>query len=71
MPKEEILNHRKNKFLAIGRSKGFVSKSNISQNLSMKENFLSKIINIISNQKKLIIYLLIAVVLLFFLIIAL
>ena len=71
MPKEEILNQRKNKFLAIGRSKGFVSKSNISQNLSMKENFLSKIKNLISNQKKLIIYLLIPVVLLFFLIIAL
>ena len=26
MSKEEILNHRKNKFLMIGRNKGFVSQ---------------------------------------------
>ena len=36
MSQDEILLHRKNKFLSIGRSKGFVSKKNISDNLVMK-----------------------------------
>ena len=35
---EEIFNHRKNKFLSIGRSKGFVSKLDDLSTLSMKEN---------------------------------
>ena len=41
MDKNEIINHRKNKFLAIGRNKGFTMKSE-SGNLSMKKNILSK-----------------------------
>ena len=44
MNKDEILNHRKNKFLSIGRNKGFTSQSEISENLSMKENIIGKII---------------------------
>ena len=35
---EEVLNHRKNKFLAIGRSKGFVSQLDDLSTLSMKKN---------------------------------
>ena len=37
MDKNEIINHRKNKFLAIGRGKG-IDKRNISEKLSMKES---------------------------------
>jgi len=38
MSGEEIFNHRKNKFLTIGRSKGFVSQLDDLNTLSMKEN---------------------------------
>ena len=43
MTREEIFSHRKNKFLLIGRKKGFVSKIDSDENLIMKENFLQKI----------------------------
>ena len=43
MNKNEILNHRKNKFLSIGRNYGFTSESTLSENLSMKENFINKL----------------------------
>ena len=42
MDKNEILNHRKNKFLSIGRNKGFTVQSSLSENLSMKENVIDK-----------------------------
>ncbi len=38
MSGDEVLNHRKNKFLAIGRSRGFVSKLDDISTLSMKKN---------------------------------
>jgi len=38
MSREEIFNHRKNKFLTIGRSKGFVAKLDDITTLSMKKN---------------------------------
>ena len=38
MSGEEVLNHRKNKFLTIGRSKGFVSQLDDLSALSMKKN---------------------------------
>ena len=38
MSGDEVLNHRKNKFLAIGRSKGFVNQSEDLSTLSMKKN---------------------------------
>ena len=38
MDGEEILNHRKNKFLMIGRSKGFVSQLDDLSKLSVKKN---------------------------------
>ena len=38
MSKDEVLNHRKNKFLTIGRSKGFISQSVTDDSLKMKQN---------------------------------
>ena len=38
MSGDEVLNHRKNKFLIIGRSKGFVSQLDDLSTLSMKKN---------------------------------
>ena len=42
MDKNEIINHRKNKFLSIGRNKGF-TKTTDSEKLSMEKQFLTKI----------------------------
>ena len=42
--RDEILLHRKNKFLSIGRNKGFRGNIDIIDNLSMKEDFLQKAI---------------------------
>ena len=44
MSRDEILLHRKNKFLSIGRNKGFRGNIDIVDNLSMKEDFLQKAI---------------------------
>ena len=38
MSRDEVLNHRKNKFLTIGRSKGFVSQLDDLNTLSLKKN---------------------------------
>ena len=51
MTPEEILSHRKKKFLSVGRSKGFVS--NNTDNLINEQNFLQKFKNK-TNLKKLI-----------------
>ena len=60
MNKEEVLNHRKNKFLSIGRSKGFVMESASDDSLHMKQNFADIIkIKIIKNKNQLIIALII------------
>ncbi len=52
MDKDEILNHRKNKFLSIGRNKGFSSKSEISTNLSMKESLIEKLKSKLKKENK-------------------
>ena len=44
MSRDEILSHRKNKFLTIGRSKGFVSQLDDLSTLSMKKNKLNMFI---------------------------
>ena len=44
MSRDEIFNHRKNKFLTIGRSKGFVSQLDDLSTLSMKKNKINKFI---------------------------
>ena len=41
----------RNKFLSIGRNKGFRSNVEISKNLSMKISFIDKIKKIILNKK--------------------
>ena len=46
------LMQRKDKFLSIGRSKGFTSYSGFSDNLSMKVSLLNKIKNKLDNNKK-------------------
>jgi len=56
MDKEEILLQRKNKFLSIGRNQGFTPSSKLSDNLSMKTNFIDKFINRFSYFKKYLIY---------------
>ena len=43
MNAEEIFNNRKNKFLKIGRSKGFMNNLEDLSNLKIKENKLEKI----------------------------
>jgi len=63
MEKDEILNHRKNKFLSIGRSKGFSSKSEVSKNLSMKEDLIEKLKSKLKKENK-IIYIVITVLIL-------
>ena len=44
MNSEDILLQRKNKFLSIGRSKGFITKDEISDKLSMKISYFNKFI---------------------------
>ena len=44
MSRDEVLNHRKNKFLSIGRSKGFVNQLNDSSTLSIKKNKINILI---------------------------
>ena len=40
---EEIMNERKNKFLKIGRNKGFINNSEDLSSLTMKSNYIDKI----------------------------
>tara|TARA_B110001452_G_scaffold63584_1_gene50315 strand:- start:1568 stop:2671 length:1104 start_codon:yes stop_codon:yes gene_type:complete len=51
MNREEILNHRKNKFLTIGRNKGFVSHLDDLSKLSMKKNKINILIEKFFNLK--------------------
>ncbi len=54
MSKDEVLSHRKNKFLSIGRSKGFVSETKTDDSLHMKQNFLDVLkIKIVKNKNQL------------------
>ena len=52
MSKEEILLQRKNKFLSIGRKKGFTSRSEIKESLTFKTSLFEKIKNNILLRKK-------------------
>ena len=51
MSGDEVLNHRKNKFLSIGRSKGFVSQLDDLSTLSIKKNKLNTFIESIYKSK--------------------
>jgi len=63
MNKEEILLQRKNKFLSIGRTKGFASGEKLSNNLSINLSFANKFINKILKYKNYILIFLIIFVL--------
>ena len=63
MDGEEIFLQRKNKFLSIGRNKGFASTAKLSNNLSMKTNFVDKYINWFSSYKKYILISLVVIIL--------
>ena len=55
MSKDEVLNHRKNKFLSIGRSKGFIGQSVTDDSLHMKQNPADILkIKIVKNKNQLI-----------------
>jgi acetyl-CoA carboxylase carboxyl transferase subunit alpha len=45
MSAEEILDQRKNKFLKIGRSKGFISNPENLSSLDNKRNFMEQLFN--------------------------
>ena len=66
MDRSEILNQRKNKFLSIGRTKGFSSKASINTKLSMKANIVDKWKNILKKDYKIIYFCLTVVVLIIF-----
>tara|TARA_B110000014_G_C19573839_1_gene305528 strand:- start:178 stop:531 length:354 start_codon:yes stop_codon:yes gene_type:complete len=51
MNREEIFYHRKNKFLSIGRKKGFTSKLDVHESLSMQDNLSQKSFNFINKYK--------------------
>tara|TARA_B100000579_G_scaffold75938_1_gene58715 strand:- start:584 stop:1690 length:1107 start_codon:yes stop_codon:yes gene_type:complete len=63
MDKEQILSQRKNKFLSIGRSKGFITGSTSSDNLYMKSNIIDKFFNKFKYFKKYLIYFLLLTIL--------
>ena len=65
MSQDEILMDRKNKFLSIGRSKGFVKNTNISDNLVMKMTLVEKIKNYINKHKNNIFLTIFAVLIIF------
>jgi len=48
---DEILLQRKNKFLSIGRNKGFASTTKVSDNLIMETSLINKIMNLYRNKK--------------------
>ena len=66
MTSEEIFNHRKNKFLEIGRSKGFVSQLDDISTLSMKKNKINIFIENFFKNKKNLIFLSVFFLLVFF-----
>ncbi len=63
MNNEEVLLQRKNKFLSIGRNKGFSSTSKISDNLTMSPSFVDKITNKFRDNKNYFLILIVAIIL--------
>ena len=51
MSGDKVLNHRKNKFLAIGRSKGFISQLDDLNALSTKKNKINTFIESLFKSK--------------------
>tara|TARA_B100000579_G_scaffold279134_1_gene230947 strand:+ start:1474 stop:2577 length:1104 start_codon:yes stop_codon:yes gene_type:complete len=67
MDEDEVFLQRKNKFLSIGRDKGFSSTTKISKNLSMETSFTNKYINKLLKYKNYILIFLIITILALFL----
>jgi len=65
MEAEEIINQRKDKFLSIGRNKGFISRTKMNQGLSMQETIIQKLFNKINKNKKILIIFAAIVILIF------
>jgi len=63
MSNEEVLLQRKNKFLSIGRNKGFSSTSKISDNLTMNLSFVDKITNKYRGNKNYFLMFIVAIIL--------
>jgi len=61
--REEIVNHRKNKFLSIGRGKGFISQKIDGDTLSMKQGFVDNLMNKIYKYKNLSIFIIVLLIL--------
>ena len=55
---DEILNQRKNKFLDIGRAKGFTTNNSGEDKLTLKVNFIQNFISKIKLNKKIVLYIL-------------
>tara|TARA_S200000501_G_scaffold89350_1_gene82452 strand:- start:150 stop:1256 length:1107 start_codon:yes stop_codon:yes gene_type:complete len=55
---DEILNQRKNKFLDIGRAKGFTTNNSGEDKLTLKVNFIQNFISKIKLNKKIVMYVL-------------
>ena len=68
MSGEEIFNHRKNKFLSIGRTKGFVTQPDNLSALNMQKNKLSSFIEKFFNTKIFLSIFVAAIVLFFYLV---
>ena len=66
MTSEEILNQRKNKFLKIGRSKGFISNPENLSTLELKKNKLNELFKKKENIFFLTGFFILSVILLFF-----
>ena len=60
LTREEVYNQRKEKFLSIGRTKGFATSSSVQESLSLQTNLLSDLLNKLKKYKN---YFLIAIVL--------
>ncbi len=68
MSKDEILNHRKSKFLSIGRGKGFIKNPEELSTLNQKQNSFEIYLQKLSDKKKIIFTSLIVVLLSYFVI---
>ena len=67
MSRDEILNDRKNKFLSIGRTRGFINRPTKINNLTMNENFMDNLKNKIFKKKKILVtFILFLLMLLFY-----
>jgi len=60
MSKEDIITQRKNKFLSIGRNRGFIKQKNVEETLTMQESVFNKLMkNFYKNKKFLVVLILI------------